>query len=139
MKRSWLFLILLVGCTPTPPDVFVFEQLSSRLTTDPKTGQTTLTASPACWKHLQEFDCGHGISIVNGKEIFVGEKKESWFRGKPWSKLKAESIYLPAEESYAPLAEYVINACKKNNCSDQVKRFKVKLDGLNGIPGAIKN
>ena len=131
---SWL----LISCA-TPPNVFVFEHLEARLTTDPKTGHTMLTPSPACMRAVKEMECGHGVSIVSGDEIFVGEAEKFRFNGKPWSQLRSESVYLPAEESYAPLAKYIINSCKQNNCDEQVNRFKVKLDSLNGIPGSVKN
>jgi hypothetical protein len=71
----------------------------------------------------------------DGKPVLVS----SWLNEKPWSQIVSESAFLPAEESYAPLSAYVINSCKKMNCDDKVTPFKVKLDSLNGIPGAIKN
>lgn len=129
---------LLASCA-TPPNIYAFEHLDSKMLIDPDTKHEVLVPSPACFKALGEFECGHGVAIVTGDEIFVGENPKFWFKGKPWSRLRRESVYLPAEESYAPLATYVINSCKQNNCDDQVNRFKVKLDGLNGIPGAIKN
>jgi hypothetical protein len=139
MRRLLLITILLAGCTPKPPDVYVFEHLSQRLSTNPANGHLILTPSPTCMKKIQEVECGHGVSIVSGAEIFVGEAPKYHFRKKPWSQLKRESVYVPAEESYAPLAAYIINSCKKMNCSEDVTRFKVKLDSLNGIPGAIGN
>lgn len=72
----------------------------------------------------------------SGKTVMVS----SWLNGtKSWSKLKEESAYLPAVESYAPLSTYIINSCNKMHCSDQVDRFKVKLDSLNGVAGALQN
>ncbi len=73
---------------------------------------------------------------MSQKEVYVGEQKTHLFNGKPWSQLKTESIYLPAKESYAPLVTYIINQCKQNNCSDQVDKFKVRLDELKGV-GAL--
>lgn len=58
---------------------------------------------------------------------------------KPWSLVKEESIYLPAVESYAPLSTHIINECQKIKCSAQVDAFKIKLDSLNGISGALSN
>lgn len=78
---------------------------------------------------IQEPECGHCVLIVSNAEFFVGENPEHFFNGKSWSQLRNESVYLPAKESYAPLAAYMINACKKNNCSSEVERFKVKLGG----------
>lgn len=136
---SAISLWLLTSCAPKPPDIFVFEHLEQRITTDPANGHTILTPSPACLSRIQEPECGHGVSIVSGQGIYVGEKKEHWYKGKPWSQLRAESVYMPAEESYAPLAGYIIDSCKKMKCEDQVTGFKIKLDSLNGISGAIKN
>lgn len=72
----------------------------------------------------------------SGKIVMVS----SWLNGlKPWSTVKKQSAYLPAIESYAPLSTYIINACEKMHCSDQVDLFKVKLDSLNGVAGALQN
>jgi len=90
-------------------------------------------------KQIGEPECGHCVWVVEGQEAFLGEGRGHWWNGKPWSQLRRESVYLPAQESYAPLATYIINACKKMNCSDDVTKFKVKLDSLNGIAGAIQN
>jgi hypothetical protein len=130
------FLILSVlasACSVTPPDVFVFESLEQYLATDPATGHLILKPSPACMAKINEPSCGHGIKIISGVEIYVGEAVAAQFNGKPWSQLKRESVYVPAVESYGPLVTYIINACKKMNCSDQVDRFKVKLDSLAGV------
>lgn len=135
-KIAWLLSVtslwFLTNCT-TVPDVPVFEHFSQRLANDPVTDHIMLLPSPECMEQIGEFECGHGIYIISGKEIFVGEKKEHWFHGKPWSQLKRESIILPAEESYAPLSEYIINSCAKLNCNDQVNRFRVRFDELRGI------
>lgn len=134
-----LSFMLLSACAPKPPDVFVFEYLAQHLANDPATGHLLLTPSPACMKQIQEVECGHGVSIVSGTEIFIGEEKAHWFKNKPWSQIKRESVYVPAVESYAPLAAYIIDSCKKMKCSDQVDAFRIKLDSLNGIPGAVAN
>lgn len=139
-KKKWLlllFLLLLVSCAVSPPDVAVFENLTQHLSTDPKTGHLILKPSPACLKAIGEFECLHGIYILSKREIFVGENKLHWFHGKPASQMKRESILVPAEESYAPLATYIINSCKKMNCDDQVTRFKVKLDELGSIGNVL--
>lgn len=137
MLSATLFL-LLTSCAVAPPDVPVFEYLPQHLATDPVTGHMILKASPDCEAQIGELECGHGVFIMSKKEIFVGEAPAHWYKGKPWSQLKRESIYLPAQESYAPLATYIINSCAKNNCNDQVSRFRVQLDELKGI-GAILN
>lgn len=140
-KEKWpLFAILfslLPSCGPKPPDIFVFENMQQKLSIDPLTQHLILTPSPTCMKEISEVECGHGVSIVSGREIFVGENEKSLFKGKPWSKLKLESVYIPAVESYAPLAVYVITSCKKMNCNKEVDAFRVKLNSLNGISKAI--
>lgn len=76
------------------------------------------------------------IAKNDGKIVMVS----TWLNDKkPWNQVLLESMSLPAEESYAPLSTYIINSCEKMHCDDQVTRFKVKLDSLNGISGAIKN
>lgn len=77
---------------------------------------------------INEPECGHCTRIVSGIEFYVGEKK--LFNEKPWSQLKMESVYVPSKESYAPLAAYMINACKKMRCQDEVTRFRTKLDPI---------
>lgn len=135
-KPAWLpfailsWLLISAGCATTPPDIPACEHLSSRVYTDPKTGHDMLEPSPACFAAIGEMECGHCVWIMSGKEAIIGEKPGTWFNGKPWSKLKEQSVYMPAEESYAPLAAYAINACKKMNCSNDVNRFKVKLNSL---------
>lgn len=86
---------------------------------------------------IVEFECGHGVFIMSGREVWVGENKENWFNGKPWSQLKRESILVPAVESYAPLSTYIINSCAKNNCDAEVDRFKVKIDELKSVGDAM--
>lgn len=133
LKRLKLLLSLiscafLTNCAVKPPNIYVYENLQQRLSTDPITGHLMLTPSPTCMKQIGEAECGHGVSIVSGKEIFVGEDPKNQPGGKPWSQLKAESVYVPAVESYAPLATYIINSCKKNNCDSTVTGFKINLD-----------
>jgi hypothetical protein len=132
-----LSLSLLSACAAVPPDVPVFENLAQHLGTDALTGHMILKPSPVCAKAIGEPECGHGVQIVSGRQFFVGEKKEHWFNGKPWSQLKRESVYVPAEESYAPLATYIINSCAQARCNDQVSRFKVRLDELRGVGAVI--
>lgn len=133
-----LFSIFILSACDSPPDVPVFEDLQPHMGTNPANGHIELRPDPACEKAIKEPACGHGVYIMSKKEIFVGEQKANYFNGKPWSVLKAQSIYLPAQESYAPLATYIINQCKKSNCSDQVDRFKVRLDELKSI-GTLVN
>lgn len=135
----FMWACILSSCTPKPPNVPACEHLAQRLSTDPKTGHMILSPSPTCMKHISEPECGHCVMIISGVEFFVGESTAVQLKGKPWSKIRQESVYLPAVESYAPLSAYVIDACKKMNCSDDVDAFKIKLDSLNGVSGAISN
>jgi hypothetical protein len=142
-KPKWqLFAILswlLTSCATVPPDVPACQHMASRLYQDPKSGHTIFAPSPTCMKQIGEAECGHCVYIMSGKEVFLGEQKGHWLNNKPWSTLRAQSVYLPSAESYAPLSTYIINSCKKMNCSDDVDEFKVKLDSLNGLPGALSN
>lgn len=141
MKPPLLFLLLtsVLGCaTPQPPDVPVFENLASHLGADPLTGHTVLRPSPACLAVIQESECGHGVYIMSGKQVYVGELPAHLLNGKKWSELRRQSVYVPAKESYAPISTYIINSCEKMGCNDQVTRFKVKLDSLNGIGAVLK-
>lgn len=135
--RLFLLSLLLTSCATPPPNIFVFEDLAEHVYQDPNTHDTMLAPSPDCLDKINEFQCGHGVSIMTGDEIFVGEDPAHWWSGKPWSQLKQESVYLPAVESYAPLSTYVINSCKKNSCSNEVDRFKIRLgplDTINKLP-----
>ncbi len=130
--RCSLFVLLsgLASCTPSPPDVPVCEGLTKRLTTDPTTGHVILSPSPTCEIEIDEPECGHCVYIVSGKQIFIGENAKHQLGGKPWSLVKAESIMLPAVESYAPLSAYIINACKKAGCSADASKFQKVLSPL---------
>lgn len=136
-KLKWLLFAtsfcLQTSCAPNPPDVPVFENLQQRLSTDPKSGHLILTASPTCMAQIEEAECGHGVFIMSGKEIFVGEKPANFYHGKPWSLLKQQSVYVPSVESYAPISTYIINSCNKMGCNDQVDKFRIKLNSVNGI------
>lgn len=134
-----LFVLLISACTPSPPDVPVCANLTQHLGTDPVSGHLILKASPTCMAQIGEVECGHCTYVISGKEIFVGELPTHLLNGKTWSKIKTQSILLPAVESYAPLATYVIDACQKMNCSSQVAGFKIKLDSLNGISALLQN
>lgn len=130
---------LQISCATPPPDVFVFEHLGQHLVTDPVSMHLVLKPSPLCMEKIQESECGHGVSIVTGREVYIGENKANLFNEKAWSKIHSTAILVPAVESYAPLSTYIINTCKKMDCSDQVDAFKIKLDSLNGVMGAIQN
>lgn len=128
-----ILLCLLIEACATPPNVYVFENLQQHLATDPVTTHLILTPSPTCMAQIGEVECGHGVSIISGDEIFIGELPTHLFNGKTWGAIKSESVYVPAVESYAPLSSYMIDACKKMNCSDQVDAFKLKINPLNVI------
>lgn len=70
----------LISCATKPPDVFVFENYAQHLATDPVTQHLMLVPSPLCMEKLQEAECGHGVSIITGQEIFVGEGTQANFR-----------------------------------------------------------
>jgi len=133
-KTRWLPLIAscasLSNCATKPPDVPVCEDLVPRLSQDKETGHIVQTASPTCAREVGEISCGHCVLVVSGREFFVGEGKDHLLNGKPWSQIKASSVLLPAVESYAPLAEYVLDSCKRVNCDSDVTRFTVKLDAI---------
>jgi hypothetical protein len=128
---------LLTSCAPNPPDVPACEHLGQHLFQDPKTGHQMLAASPTCMKQIHEAECGHCIYTITGRETFLGEMPGHGLNGKKWSQIRAESIYLPAVESYAPIKTYIVDACAKMNCNDQVSAFRVKINALNGIAGAL--
>lgn len=141
-KMKWPLLILLllseINCVPKPPDVPVCENLTQRVAIDEITDHLILIPSPTCRKQTGDPECGHCTYIVSGKEIYVGEGKDHLLNGKTWNRIKLESIYVPAAESFAPLSEYIINSCKKLNCNDQVDAFKVKINQLQEIlPGHL--
>ena len=120
-----------------PPDVPIFEKYSQRVSTDLITGHVLMKPSPLCMEKISEPECGHGKFIMSGKEIYVGEKPEHFYNGKPFSQLDRESMKCPAKECYAPLTAFIINTCEKFNCSEDVQKFKIKLDGLDGIKDVI--
>jgi hypothetical protein len=130
---SAILCFFLTSCATTPPNVPVCEHFAQRLWEDPQTGHTLLSPSPTCMEKIGEPECGHCVWIVEGQEAFLGEKEGHLLNGKPWSQIRKESVYLPAKESYAPLATYVINSCKKLRCNDDLTKFKVKLDSLKAV------
>ena len=135
-NARWPLLFALYACLnscASPPDVPACEHLGQRLAEDPVTRHLVLSPSPTCTKRVGEKECGHCVKIVSGREFFVGEKKDTWFNGKPWSQIRRESILLPAVEAYAPLSSYLINECKKASCNGDVTRFRVKLGTLNEV------
>lgn len=142
---KWLLFAILscsaINCAsiPPPPDIFVFERLDQHLSVDPATGHKILAPSPMCMKMLQELSCGHGVAMMSGTEIYVGDAPNHGWKGKTWTEIKSESVHVPAIESFAPLETYLINTCRKFKCNSQLDAFRIKLDSLNGIAGAISN
>ena len=134
-------LLFLTSCAtmPKPPDVPACENMKERLYQDPATGHQMFAPSPTCMAQIGESSCGHCVYIVSGKEAFFGELPAHQLNKKPWSTINLTTVQLPAEESYAPLASYIIDACKKMDCNSQVDAFKVKLDSLNGLKPAAQN
>lgn len=140
LPKCTLFIILLwslTSCATKPPDIFVFEKLEQHLSLDAQTGHLILKPSPACMTAINEPECGHGVSIVTGRQIFIGEIAPNIFNGQKWSELQEVSVILPAKESYAPLATYIINSCKQANCNTAIDAFRIKLDSLKSIKGVI--
>lgn len=139
MRNAWslsfstVLFASLTSCTPKPPDVPVCKHLAQRLATDPVSGHLLLRPSPTCKREIGEVECGRCTFIVSGKTFFVGEAVKTHFNGKPWSQLRRESILVPAVESYAPITAYMINSCKSLNCSDDVTKFKVKIDEVKDV------
>lgn len=140
-KKKWslfaISLFCLSSCTPKPPDVPACEHLGQHLSNDPATGHLLLNPSPTCMEEIGEPECGHCVFIRSGNIFFVGEKEGHLYNKKPWSKLRQQSVYLPAEESYAPLAAYIIDSCKKMHCSEELEKFRIKLNSLNGVAKAL--
>ncbi len=123
-----------ISCSsiPKPPDVPVCKHQAQRVWTNPDDGRLYVKPSPVCMKEVGEPECGVCATIVTGKTFYVGEASVHHFNAKPWSQLRRESILVPSVESYAPLSTYIINSCKKLKCSDEVTRFKVKVDAVSG-------
>lgn len=139
---AWLLFVysspLLLSCGgATIHDVPVFEDMQPRVITDSMNQHLMMIPDPVCQKEIGEIACGHGVFIVSGKEIFIGEAPAHMYKGKPWSVLKEQSIYVPAVESFAPIEQDLINMCAKNSCNDQVDKFRVKLDSLNGVKAVL--
>lgn len=111
--------------------------MSEHFSKDPISGHLLLTPSPLCMQKINEPECCYGVAIMSGNEKIAGEDKANWFNGKPCSQLIEESINCPAEECYAPLSAYIINTCKKDNCSAAITAFKIKVDSLNGVGAAV--
>lgn len=131
--RSLLLMIsfaLTASCTSTPPDIAACKPLDKLVFVDKNSGSTRTVPSPTCQKNIQEDECGYCVRIVSGNSFFVGEAKAHQFSGKPWSQLRSESIYLPAAESYSPLAAYILKVCAEDGCSTQLTKFKTKIDAL---------
>ena len=133
-KKNWtLFIILCVlpiSCAIKPPDVVVCKSLQKHLLYDADDNRLIQKPSPTCHKQIKEPECGACTYIVSGRKKYIGNKKENHFNGKSWKQIKEQSILVPAEESYAPLATYIINSCKKANCDKDVNRFKIKVESL---------
>lgn len=143
MLKNWkwpllgLLLVSLVNCSPTPPDVPVCENLTQYLSND-DFGHIVLVANPICEQQIKEAECGHCVNILSGKESFIGESVSHQLYGKPWSKVRKESIFVPPE-SYASLATYIINSCKKAGCNSEVDKFKIKLNSLYGVAAILSS
>lgn len=116
------------SCAIRPPDAMAFHELNAELDYDPITDHLLKKPSPACEKAIQEPSCGYGVSMLTGQTVFVGNSKGHEWNGKTWDQIKAQSVLLPAQESFAPIADYIVNSCEKMHCNEEVDRFRV-LDG----------
>lgn len=86
-----------------------------------------MAPSPTCMKQIGEAECGYCIYTITGEDLYIGESAGHMLNGKPWSQVKAESVMLPAEESYAPLVTYLAYACQQFACREVVTRADKKL------------
>lgn len=127
-----LFCSLMPSCATVPPDAPAFHELEERIEYDPITNHVFKRPSPECEKAIQEPSCGYGVYMISGKEVFIGNAKGHDLNGKTWDQIKAESVLLPAQESFAPLADYVINSCEQTHCNEQIDRFRVLEGNLHG-------
>ncbi len=100
---------------------------------DQKTGHLVLSGSPTCEKEVGEPECAHCVYIVSGKEVFVGEESH-FLNGKPWSEIEATSVYVPVEESFAPLKKYLLDSCKKMGCQKDLGAFRLPLEVAKPTP-----
>jgi len=107
----WCLVLSNCATRPMPPDVFACHSLKSTLATDPETGHTMLKPSPTCMREVNEPDCGLCVRVVSGGAFYVGNSEGHLYKGKAWHELYEESILFPAEESYAPLAAFLMTKC----------------------------
>lgn len=93
--------------------------------------------NPVCMKEISEPECGFFSWTVSDKIQFVGEKKETWMNGLPWSKVKEESLFLPIE-SMQKIKESFIVGCKKYGCSNaDISKWRIKMDSVLVSDGII--
>lgn len=151
--RKWLLLIglclTLNSCAGMqPPDVPGCTPLNSKLVkwSPPMLPATRADGlvyrpNPVCMSEIGEGDCGYCTFTISEKSIFVGEKPEHHFNKKPWSQLRKKCVLFPAQESYAPLKAFAINACKQMGslgaCKD-IAKWRIKLDSLDSVGTLIK-
>ncbi len=96
--------------------------------------------NPVCMDEIGEAECGYCRYTISDKVIYVGEQPEHQFNSKPWSKLKKHAILFPAEESYAPMKAFGINACKSmGSCNKDIAKWRIKLDSFDSIGSAVSS
>ncbi len=94
---------------------------------------TTFRPNPVCMKMLDEEECGYCTWSIKEKYQYVGENKETWLYGKPWSQIAAEAVLMPSE-SYARLKADIVENCKKSQeCNKDIAKWRVKLDSLDSL------
>lgn len=129
------FLTILTSCT-SPPDGPGCRSLTPKVTIakdDFGIPVTTVTSNPVCQKQIGEPACGYCVWSISEKEQYIGEQKEHWLDGQPWSQILAESITLPVK-TYVAVKTYIIDNCKNNSdCNKNISKWRIKLDALDSV------
>lgn len=124
------FLILLSSCASKPPNVPGCRRLAAKYEVVYDVfgiPTTNVYPNPVCMKEIKEIECGRCAWSLEKKEQYVGEAKETWLYGKPWSQLTHEAVIIPSE-AYAKIKTYMINSCKEQNCDKVIAGWRIKLD-----------
>lgn len=137
-----MFLYVLVGCSGIPiPDVPIGRPLDQIYIQGRDAFGIMVyhkRPNPLCMKEINEPECGFYAWTVSDRTQYVGESPKTYLLGKPWSKLRLESLTLPTE-SLARIKESLMIACKQHKCSNpEVAKWRVKLDAFDSIGNVIK-
>lgn len=131
--------VLLSSCN-RPPDVPVCRPLDAKITEKRDAFGIIvreIRANPVCDKEIKEPSCGRCVWTISDKVQYVGEAKERWIYGKPWSRIRVEALVTPTE-SWAKIKANIVKSCKETNCDEQIPRWRVKLDSLDSIDDVFK-